>query len=139
MRIDGYDDTYLKKIYPDNVSVPDKTGGEKKHEVASLEGQVSDSSEVASSKDTLVKTPRKNATVGDVKISLGNRDNSLVGLSNLGLAQSSLMRKAVSDMQKDSILHEYQYFVGNGVDKTDTLGDSSKVILNDEDGIVIQK
>lgn len=38
------------------------------------------------------------------------------------------VQKAVSDMKKDSILQEYQYFVGN-----------SRNVLEMEDGIVFQK
>ena len=37
------------------------------------------------------------------------------------------MRKAISDMEKDSLLHEYQYFVGNQRGQT---------ITADEDGVV---
>lgn len=38
------------------------------------------------------------------------------------------MEKAISDMKKDGILEEYQYFVGN-----------SRNLYSDEDGIVIPK
>lgn len=38
------------------------------------------------------------------------------------------MRKAISDMQKDAVLQEYQYFVG-----------SAKSLINTEDGIVLMK
>lgn len=47
---------------------------------------------------------------------------------NSGLEQLD-MKKAISDMQKDSILQQYQYFVG---DKPD-------VLVNDEDGMVLRK
>ena len=86
------------------------------------------------------KESRSNASIGDVSVSLGNRDESLVGLGNLGGIQSNIMRQAVNDMQKDSVLHEYQYFVGNGAvrNTTDQLQDGSKVIVNDDDGVVIR-
>ena len=38
------------------------------------------------------------------------------------------MQKAVSDMEKDQTIQQYQYFVGD-----------NNVILNDEDGVVIMK
>lgn len=44
------------------------------------------------------------------------------GLNNLDV------RKAISDMQKDAVLQEYQYFVG-----------SAKSLINTEDGIVLRK
>ena len=70
---------------------------------------------------------------------MGNRDSSLVGLSSLGGIQSSVMRKAVSDMQKDSVLHEYQYFVGSGAVRNNAYTTGSKVVMNDEDGVVIRR
>ena len=43
-------------------------------------------------------------------------------------AMQSEMKKAVSDMEKDQSLQQFQYFVGE-----------SNVVFNDEDGIVIRK
>lgn len=67
-----------------------------------------------------------------------NKDASLSGLGDLGGIQSSVIEQAVVDMQKDEVLHEYQYFVGSKViSGVDELKDS-KVITNDEDGVVIK-
>ncbi len=55
----------------------------------------------------------------DEDISLVGRDSSLAGLD---------VEKAISDMRKDSMLEQYQYFVGSG-----------SSIVNDEDGLVFQK
>ena len=86
------------------------------------------------------KTSRGNASLGNVSIALGNRDDSLVGLGNIGGIQSNVMKKAVSQMQKDSVLHEYQYFVGSGVVNNATgRSADSNILTNDEDGIVIRK
>ncbi len=139
MRIDGYDDSYLNRIYPDNVSAPERTGGGRDQAKIPQETQTAGKAEKESAWDTIARTPRKNTDIADVKISLGNRDDSLVGLANLGLTQSSIMRKAVSDMQKDSILHEYQYFVGTGVVRNNSVQDTAKVLVDDEDGVVIRK
>ncbi len=93
-----------------------------------------------SSEKEIDKVNRANADIKDVSVSFGNRDQSLVGLGNIGGIQSNIMRQAVNDMQKDSLLHEYQYFVGNGAvsNTADALQNESKVILNDEDGVVIR-
>ena len=86
------------------------------------------------------KASRGNASLGNVSIALGNRDDSLVGLGNIGGIQSNVMKKAVSQMQKDSVLHEYQYFVGSGVvNNAANRSADSNIIANDEDGIVIRK
>ena len=139
MRIDGFSDSYLNRIYPDNIPSSDKIGTAANDGADRNEPDISAKAEKESAWDAIVRSPRRNADIKDVRISLGNRDHSLVGLSNLGGIQSSLMRKAVSDMQKDSVLHEYQYFVGSGVVNNRSESDSSSIIMNDEDGLVIRK
>ena len=70
--------------------------------------------------------PRQNASLEDISLSLNEpsgfemkgRDSDILSLD---------MEKAVSDMQKDQALMQYQYFVG----------DSN--LLGSEDGIVIAK
>ena len=70
--------------------------------------------------------PRKNASLEDISLSLNEpksfemkgRDSDLASLD---------MEKAVSDMQKDQALMQYQYFVGD------------TNLVNNEDGIVIAK
>ena len=44
------------------------------------------------------------------------------------------MVQAISGMQKDQILREYQYFVGD-----DLSGNKSSIIASTEDGLVIRK
>lgn len=55
----------------------------------------------------------------DEEANLVGRDSSLAGLD---------VEKAISDMRKDSMLEQYQYFVGSGSN-----------IVNNEDGLVFQK
>jgi|P827metagenome_2_1110787.scaffolds.fasta_scaffold39648_2 hypothetical protein len=70
--------------------------------------------------------PRQNASLEDISLSLNEpkgfemkgRDSDLAALD---------MEKAVSDMQKDQALMQYQYFVGD------------TNLVNNEDGIVIAK
>ena len=71
--------------------------------------------------------PRKEASLENISLSfksnsefeMKGRDSSLKALD---------IEKAVSDMQKDQSLLQYQYFVGD-----------SNIIRNDEDGVVFQK
>lgn len=75
---------------------------------------------------------RGNATIENVAISFGQYDSSDL-LGGRGLASSD-MQKAISGMQRDQILHEYQYFVGG----KDLTGKDSNIIANTEDGLVIK-
>ena len=138
MRIDGQDNAYIRKVYRETISSPDKiqeTGRPEEPQVSAKEGV---NANEAVSKE-VIKTPRRNSDISSVRVSLGNRDSSLVGLSNLGGIQSSVMRKAVSDMQKDSVLHEYQYFVGSGAVNNKITATEAGVVMNDEDGLVIRR
>ncbi len=137
MRIDGAGKAYLNKVYQNPISSPDKVQAVEPQEAPQgyvREGEQADEAATVE----VTKTPRRNSDIGDIRVSLGNRDSSLVGLSNLGGIQSSVMRKAVSDMQKDSVLHEYQYFVGSGAVNNRNLIKSSDVVMNDEDGLVVR-
>ena len=57
-----------------------------------------------------------------------NKEESFDYIGSDASIKSLDMQKAISDMKKDSILEEYQYFVGN-----------SKNLYADADGIVIPK
>lgn len=92
--------------------------------------QASEQKEVAPVKDLDLRLddikPRQNASLEDISLSL----NEPSGFEMKGRESDILsldMEKAVSDMQKDQALMQYQYFVG----------DNS--LLGSEDGIVIAK
>lgn len=71
--------------------------------------------------------PRQNASLEDISLSL--TETSGFEMKGRQSDITSLdMEKAVSDMQKDQALMQYQYFVGE-----------SNVVNNNEDGIVITK
>lgn len=71
--------------------------------------------------------PRFNASLESISLSL--KSNTEFDMKGRDSSLSSLdMEKAVSDMQKDQALIQYQYFVGD-----------SNVINSNEDGTVIQK
>ena len=84
--------------------------------------------------DLTVTPARENASIENVAISFGQYDSSSLDIySDMGLASRD-MKQAISGMQKDRILHEYQYFVGG----KDLTGKPSNVIAGTEDGIVIK-
>ena len=83
--------------------------------------------------DLTVEVPaRENASIENVAISFGQYDSSSLDIyGDMGLASRD-MKNAISGMQKDRILHEYQYFVGG----KDLTGKPSNIIAGTEDGIV---
>ena len=85
--------------------------------------------------DLTVELPaRENASIENVAISFGQYDSSSIDLfADMGLASRD-MKQAISGMQKDQILHEYQYFVGG----KDLTGKESNIIAGTEDGVVIK-
>ena len=85
--------------------------------------------------DLTVEVPaRENASIENVAISFGQYDSTSIDLyGDMGLASRD-MKQAISGMQKDQILHEYQYFVGG----KDLTGKPSNVIAGTEDGVVIK-
>ncbi len=78
--------------------------------------------------------PRESASIENIAISFGQYDASSLDLfGDKGLA-SSEMKNAISGMQRDKILHEYQYFVGG----KDLEGKDRNIIAGTEDGLVIR-
>ncbi len=86
--------------------------------------------------DLSVEVPaRENASIENVAISFGQYDSSSLDLfGEMGLASKD-MKQAISGMQKDQILHEYQYFVG-AKDLTGQVNNS--IISGTNDGVVIK-
>ena len=70
--------------------------------------------------------PRQNASLEDIKLSL-NEPSGFEMKGRESDIEALDMEKAVSDMQKDQALMQYQYFVGE------------QSIMGSEDGIVIAK
>lgn len=73
------------------------------------------------------RRPEANAKLEDISLTFHKEDqfDYLGSESDLGKLD---MEKAISDMKKDSILQDYQYFVGSSVPG-----------LTTEDGLVFQK
>ncbi len=85
--------------------------------------------------DLTVEVPaRENASIENVAISFGQYDNSSIDLfGEMGLASRD-MKQAISGMQRDQILHEYQYFVGK-----DLAGrDNQNIVAGTPDGVVLR-
>ena len=84
---------------------------------------------------TVTEVPsRENASIENIAISFGQYDASSIDLfGERGLASED-MKQAISGMQRDKILHEYQYFVGG----KDLAGKESNIIAGTEDGLVIK-
>ena len=77
---------------------------------------------------------RANASIENIAISFGQYDASSLDLfGEKGLASDD-MKQAISGMQRDKILHEYQYFVGG----KDLAGKDRNIIAGTEDGLVIK-
>ncbi|WP_027208787.1 hypothetical protein [Butyrivibrio hungatei] len=77
---------------------------------------------------------RGNASIDNVAISFGIYDDASGNLLGMDGLISNDMMQAISGMQKDQILREYQYFVGD-----DLSGNKSSIIASTEDGLVIKK
>ena len=105
----------------------------------SVDPQVLDQKEQEQEKElSLDVTPlpqRENASIENIAISFGQYDQSSIDrYGERGLASGD-MQKAISGMQKDHILHEYQYFVG-GKDLTGK--ENNRIIAGTEDGVAIR-
>ena len=132
--INGYD-AYSIPRASDNMRVGAK-GTEVNPEVKQ---EVKESPEKEQEKKGLDLTveeisPRETVSIENIAISFGKYDASTLDLfGDKGLA-SSEMKNAISGMQKDKILHEYQYFVGG----KDLAGKERNIIAGTEDGLVIR-
>lgn len=72
--------------------------------------------------------PRKNLSIEEVSVSLNESASTFEMKGRQSNIEDLDMEKAVSDMQKDKALMQYQYFVGD-----------SNPFMSSEDGIVIPK
>lgn len=111
----------IPQVSPEEVKAQD--------ELASVNNQDSIKAESSYSQDTPSKidTRSRVASLEDISLTF-NKEESFDYLNSDSSVKSLDMQKAISDMQKDSILQDYQYFVG-----------SSKALMSDADGIVIPK
>lgn len=111
-------------------------------EASQIPQQVEDTMQAPQTKqsaedETTTLSPRQESVLGkrssaadlqDISLNFNQKEEfNLVG-QNSGLAGLDV-EKAISDMKKDSVLEQYQYFVGS----------SDSTVINDEDGLVFQK
>lgn len=71
--------------------------------------------------------PRKDADLEDISITF-NKQDSFDYIGKDSDIRNLDMQKAISDMQKDQVLQQYNFFVG-----------SARELMNDTDGTVIAK
>ena len=134
--LNGYISNYNAYNIPsatDNSQVRPSPAGTQDNKA--LNEQQQKPEEKKNSLDLTVEVPsRENASIENVAISFGQYDGNSIDLfGDMGLASRD-MKNAISGMQKDRILHEYQYFVGG----KDLTGKPSNIIAGTEDGIVIK-
>lgn len=96
-----------------------------------IKAEVQDDAKEELSEDSSV---RGNASIDNVAISFGIYDDASRNLFKIDGLFSEDMVQAISGMQKDQILREYQYFVGD-----DLSGNKSSIVASTEDGLVIKK
>ena len=133
--LNGYISNYNAYNIPsatDNSQV--RPGPAESQDNKALSEQQQKPEEKKNSLDLTVEVPsRENASIENVAISFGQYDGNSIDLfGDMGLASRD-MKQAISGMQKDQLLHEYQYFVGK-----DLSGQQSNIVAGTEDGVVVR-
>ena len=133
--LNGYISNYNAYNIPsatDNSQV--RPGPAESQDNKALSEQQQKPEEKKNSLDLTVEVPsRENASIENVAISFGQYDGNSIDLfGDMGLASRD-MKQAISGMQKDQLLHEYQYFVGK-----DLSGQQSNIVAGTEDGVVVK-
>ena len=132
MTIGGFSDiSFLYRPY-DAYRIP--TADTQKSEtlgqnITSKQQAVVPEAPVAKAEEATVPVERKNTALEDVSLTFLKDDTyDMIGLeSDLNKLD---MQKAISDMQKDKILQDYNYFVGSSVMQQRNIS---------EDGVVVAK
>ena len=105
-----------------------KKQDEEKEKSGGLDQLYSSTSKATTADDTTQK-PSRIGNLEDISLTFNkNEDFSFLGQDSS--METLDMQKAISDMKKDTVLQEYQYFVGNS---------SAFNIFQSEDGMVIPK
>lgn len=78
----------------------------------------------------VVRAPRKDAALEDISLTF-NKGDDFGTIGRDADIHSLDVENALSDMKKDSVLQQYQYFVGNQ--------NTSGALVNNADGLVIPK
>ena len=137
MQIDnvvGYS-SFMQHYSSYNISpVDNKTAASSDNVSENQIQKVQENTSPAVSKDLsqVQQVPRRDASLEDIQTSFGNNSESNYnGFSGNSIVTQD-MKKAISDMQKDQVLQEYQYFVGG------SRNSGSRVMTQDEDGTVVR-
>lgn len=107
----------------------ENTKGAAVSEPAKVEPEAKPEKEISLSLNLEGIKQRSNMSISDVSISMNKPSSSSFEMKALSFNDDSdEMDKAFSDVEKDSALMQYSYFVGD-----------ANVVLDDEDGLVLRK
>ena len=102
-------DYSIQMSQPAKTVIAEETGAES--HVASSE-QINSGNSTAAKEEVLVGEPKPNAPLEDISITFHKQDDfGYIGRDSD--IRSLDVEKAISDMRKDQILQQYQYFVGS--------------------------
>ncbi len=129
----GFQNTYIGR----EIKTVDLETVKKQEQLKALQSEEQFSSPALSTLDAERQKASRTADLENISLQFNkNDDYSFIGRD--ANPETLDMQKAISDMQKDGILQEYQYFVGNSGFVPMDMGFG---ILHSatEDGLVIQK
>lgn len=115
------------KTYDIPVVSPEEIKAQKQQENAAAPTILAEATPAAKEMPAAEDNRSKSADLENISLTFNKEDTYDYLGSESGLASLD-MQKAISDMKKDAVLQEYQYFVG-----------SSQNFLNSADGIVLPK
>lgn len=117
------------QTYYKSYDIPIKTPEEIKAAEQSTEqvSSVKEPDDTLQSDSSTVDTRSRSSNPENISLTF-NKEETFDYLGSESVLGNLDVRKAISDMQKDAVLQEYQYFVG-----------STKPLMNTEDGIVLMK
>lgn len=135
MKIDGAVNysSFMQHFHPievQSVPVSDLHAAKNVEEVKETPKVAENEGQVASLTPVVNRAAQYDAVNGrealeDIAVDFGQGTSAMDG--TIGGFETAGIRQAISDMEKDSVLHEYQYFVGNH---------RSETIVDNADGVV---
>lgn len=111
------------------LNIESYKGENTRPEPEKVEAEVKPEKEISLSLNIDAIKARSNMSISDVSLSMSKPSGSSFDMKALSFRDSNdEMDKAFSDVEKDSALMQYSYFVGD-----------SNVVLDNEDGVVLRK
>lgn len=129
----NYIQNNMKIVNPDSVTVKPQAEQTATSGIGSVQSkdvsQGMNIREIGVTEDTTKKAPVTSIHPSDVSLTF-QKENDFGYLGSNSSLDNLDVQKAISDMKKDSVLQQYQFFVGSSTDLTK---------FASEDGTVIQK